>query len=142
MSEYDKPLPPVDDDSLPFWEAAKRHELVIQKCKNSGAFYCMASYCIKCQAGFNTPWAENMEWVKACGKGKVWTYIVAHYPFVPSFADDVPYNLTVIELDEGPLMQSCIVGCDNNYIKVGMPVEVVFEDVTPDISLPKWKPIG
>jgi uncharacterized OB-fold protein len=83
-----------------------------------------------------------MKWVKASGRGKVLTFVFMNRPYVPSFKDDVPYNVAVIELDEGPCMLSCIVGCDNKDIKVGMPVEIVFEDVTSDIALPKWRPIG
>lgn len=140
--EYMKPLPPIDEDSVEFWEAAKRHVLMIQRCENCGTYYFPASYCNKCNIGFTTPWATNMQWVNASGKGRVLSFTVIHHPYVPTFKDDIPYNVAIIELEEGPLMQSSIVDCDNEDIRAGMPVEVVFEDVTKDITLPKWKPIS
>ncbi len=141
MTEYKKPFPTIDEDSLPFWEAARQHKLVIQKCKNCGAFHFTASYCIKCEAGLTSPWAENMEWVEASGLGKVHTFTIAHQPFNPAFKEDVPYNIAVIELDEGPWMYSNIVDCKNEDIKVGMRVKVCFEDVAGDTSIPHWKPL-
>lgn len=141
MNEYLKPIPPLDEDILPFWEAAGRHEFVLQRCRNCGSFYFPASYCLKCDQGFSTPWAENMEWVKASGKGKVLTFCVYHQLYTPAFKNDIPYNTAVVELAEGPLIFSQVVGCKNEEITVGMPVEVVFTDVTPDVTLPMFRPL-
>ena len=141
MVEYSKPLPGIDDDTLPFWEATKRHKLVIQRCKDCGAVYFSASYCTKCDAGFKSPWANNMEWIEASGKGKVFSFVIVYHPWSRAFKDDIPYNMVIIELDEGPWIWGNIVGGKNEDIKVGMPVEVVFDDVTDEVTLPRWKPI-
>lgn len=142
MTQYDKPLPPVDEDILPFWQAVKRHEFVLHRCSNCGAFYFPASYCNRCDAGLAASWAENMEWVKASGRGKILTFVVYHKVYNPTFRADVPYNFATVALDEGPLIVTDIVGCRNEEITIGMPVEVVFDDVTEDATLPRFKPVA
>ena len=140
MDKPAKPTPTMDDEIYPFWQGTKQHKLLVQKCKNCGAQYFAASYCIECDVGFTSPWAENMEWVEASGKGKVFTFTIVHRVYNPAFKDDVPHNIAIIELDEGPLMFGNIVECKNEDIKVGMPVEVVFDDVNDILTLPRWKP--
>jgi uncharacterized OB-fold protein len=136
MKKYDKPLPQPTAWSKPFWEGCKRHELLIQKCKDcrSLIFY-PKLFCPKCLS-------TKFEWIKASGKGKVYTYtVVQSYP--PSeFAGEVPYAVGVVILEEGVRLMSNIVGCSPEAVKCDMPVEVVFDDVTEEITLPKFKPIG
>ena len=60
--------------------------------------------------------------------------------YFPSFEADIPYNVAYVELDAGPKLMTNIVGCENNYIYCDMPVEAVFEDVTPEITLLKFRP--
>ncbi|MEE8419806.1 MAG: Zn-ribbon domain-containing OB-fold protein [Dehalococcoidales bacterium] len=136
MPEYNKPLPFVYPETQPYWEGTKRHELLIQRCKDCGTFqFYPRGMCVSCLS-------DNTEWVQASGKAKVYSFTIAHRPARPAFADDVPYNIAIIELDEGVRMTSNIVECDNEDIKVDMPVEVVFDDVTPEITLPRFKPIS
>ena len=141
MDKPDKPLPAVDDDILPFWEGTQRHQLLLHRCNHCGATYFAASYCTGCDVGFNSPWADNMAWAEAAGRGKVFSFDVIHRLYNEAFKDDLPYNLAVIELDEGPLMVGNIVGCANQDISFGMPVEVVFDDITPEVTLPRWRPV-
>ncbi|NWG76523.1 MAG: OB-fold domain-containing protein, partial [Rubrivivax sp.] len=61
--------------------------------------------------------------------------------FDPSFKDDIPYVYALIELEEGPMFGSNIVGCDPNEVRIGMPVEVAFEDITEEFTLPKFRPV-
>jgi hypothetical protein len=58
----------------------------------------------------------------------------------PGFRDALPYVLAYVELDEGVRMLSNIVDCAAEAVRIGMPVEVVFDDVTPTATLPKFKP--
>ena len=81
------------------------------------------------------------EWQKLSGKGKVYSYTIYQRVYHPGFKNDVPYSVAIIHLDEGPSMISNIVGCKMEDIKIDMPVEVVFEDVTDEFSLPKFKPL-
>jgi hypothetical protein len=68
--------------------------------------------------------------------------VVFHRAYYPGYADDVPYNTAIIELEEGPRMHTNIVGCANEDIHIGMPVEVVFEPFDDEIALPKFRPTG
>jgi len=136
MKEYLKPLPEVDADTQPFWDAARRHELVIRRCQNCGAYpsvHYPVSGCPECGG-------MAMEWVKASGNGNVYTFAVFHMLYHPAFKEEIPYNTAVIELSEGPLMISNIVHCKNDDIRIGMPVNVVFEDISEEITLPKFRP--
>src|SRR3970282_828614 len=133
MAEYQKPLPEVNEMNQEFWDACKRHEFRLHKCQSCGEYYWPQAICVKCDS-------SKMEWVVAIGKGRVHTFNVYHQLYHPGFKDDIPYNTVVIELDEGPLFQSNIVQCRNEDIRCDMPVEVTFEDVTDEVTLPKFRP--
>jgi uncharacterized OB-fold protein len=134
MADYKKPLPRPSMTSLPFWEAAKRHELQIQRCGSCGAhvFY-PREVCAECLS-------SDLTWVKASGKGTVYSYTVAQAPTHPAFAEDVPYVVAIVELAEGPHITTNIVGCKPDAMQVGMPVVATFEDVTPEMTLVKFRP--
>lgn len=136
MKEYKKPLPQPTPWSKPFWDGCKRHELLIQKCKDcqNPNFY-PKLFCPHCLS-------LNLEWVKASGRGKVYSYTVV-YSYQPTeFSEDVPYIVAVIDLQEGVRMMSNIVGCLPETVKCDMEVEVIFDDVTKEVTLPKFKPIS
>lgn len=131
---YTKPLPIVTPVNKPFWDAAKRHELVLPRCKDCGAWtFPLGPMCQSC-------WSENLEWARASGRGVVTTWVVFHRAFDPSFTDDIPYAVVQVELEEGVRYISNLVGVAPNAIKPGMRVEAVFDDVTPEISLLKFRP--
>ncbi len=134
-AEYKKPLPNIkDEQNKPYWEAAKRHELMMQKCPKCGYVRNpSAKYCPECLD-------ENNNWVKLSGKGKVWSYGIYHHLYNEAFEKDLPYNVALVELDEGPKLVTNMVNIANQDIKVNMPVEVVFDDVTPEVTLVKFKP--
>jgi uncharacterized OB-fold protein len=77
--------------------------------------------------------------IEATGKGKLYTYAIYHQAYHKGFESEVPYVTAVIELDEGPHFLSNIIGCEPDEIKCDMPVEVVWEDITREFSLPKFK---
>jgi len=80
------------------------------------------------------------EWVKLSGRGKVFTYIVAHRRYHPGFSAELPYIVAVIETDEGLRMLSNVIECKPDAARIDMPVEVVFEDANPEFALPKFRP--
>ena len=136
MSDYDKPLPCVHGETRPYWEGAKRHELMIPKCQDCGLlFFYPRSLCPHCMS-------DKIDWIRASGKGKVYTFTISHVTASSAFQEDVPYNIAIIELDEGVHLMSNIVGCKNEDIRIDMPVEVVFDDVTPEITLPRFRPVS
>ena len=134
MAEYKKPLPIPTEESQTFWEGCKRHELLIQRCKQC---HTLIHYP---RTSCPTDNSNEFDWVRASGKGNVYSYIVSHRAFHPGFADDVPYIAAIIELSEGVRMISNVIGIGPDEIEVGMPVEVVFEEATPDFVLPKFRP--
>lgn len=131
-----KPIPTIDEENKPFWAAAKKHELSMQKCLKCGQFYFpISAMCPHCQN-----W--GFEWVKLSGKGEVYSFIVVRRATNPAFAKDIPYVIAIILTKEGTRMISHVVGCKPEDVRIGMPVEVVFEDVSPEVSLPKFKPVA
>jgi uncharacterized OB-fold protein len=134
---YTKPLPNVDDDSRPQWDGFKERKFLLFRCKTCGTWYWPKSFCRKHD---NEPFFGNLEWTEASGKGKVFAFNIHHMAFHPGFKDDLPYVYALIELDEGPLFGTNIVGIDPKDVRVGMPVEVTYEDITPEWTLPKFTP--
>jgi len=135
VSEYAKPLPEITPAMRPFWDAARRHELVVQRCKRCGTHRFPArDICSRCLS-------REAEWARVSGRGAVFSWAVMHQVYHPGFASEVPYAVVVIALDEGARLVSNLVGCPPGEIRADMPVEVVFEDVTPEVTLPKFRPV-
>jgi uncharacterized OB-fold protein len=82
---------------------------------------------------------NNLEWARVSGRGRLHSYTIVYQPASAAFRDDAPYIYAVVQLDEGPRMTSNLVDADPETIQVGQPVEVVFDDVTPEITLPKFR---
>lgn len=136
MTTYNKPLPAISSLNRPYWEGLKRHELVMPRCTDCGTiWYPPAPFCPEC-------WSRAVTWQKLSGRGKVNSWVVFHQAYFSSFKDDIPYNVAEVELAEGPRLLTNLVGVDNAEIRVGMPVEVVFDDVTEEITLAKFRPVG
>ncbi|HYR97172.1 MAG TPA: Zn-ribbon domain-containing OB-fold protein [Candidatus Binatus sp.] len=134
MSTYTKPLPQMTPEMRPFWEAARRHELVVQRCRGCGTpRFPARDICSRCLS-------REAEWAPVSGRGTVFSYTVMHQIYHPAFAAEVPYAVIVVELEEGARLLSNLVGCPVGDIAPGMPVEAVFEDVTPEVTLPKFRP--
>lgn len=137
MAAYTKPLPTPDQYSIGFWEAAKRHELAMQYCPHCGTYeFPPYPMCPRCRAMDRT-------WKKVSGKGKIFAFFTVHYSTHPDFVEDVPYTVVVVQLDEQANLRvpGNMVDLKAQDIKVGMPVEAVFEDVTPEYTLVKWKKV-
>lgn len=135
MSEYRKPLPRITPDNRPFWEAVRRHELRLQRCMDCGSFwYPPGPVCPDCLS-------ERFEWRRVSGRGTISSWVVFHKVYFPAFADEVPYAVVQVALEEGPRLISNLIGVPREEIAIGMPVEVVFDDVTPELSLPRFRRI-
>jgi len=130
-----KPVPVPDHVTGRFWEAAKQHRLLIQRCGDCGTNQFLPQSCCR------TCLSENIDWIETGGKGHVYAYTVIYRPPTLTFEDDVPYTVALVELEEGVRLMSNIVEIEPEEVRVGMPVEVVFDDISPIISLPKFRPI-
>jgi uncharacterized OB-fold protein len=121
--------------SKPFWEWCRKHELRIQQCLGCSAFrFPPQRLCPECLG-------EASEWRAVSGRGTLYSFVVYHRLYNPAFSEDLPYNVAVVQLAEGPRLLSTIVGCPNEILRCDMPVEVVFDDVTPEVTLPKFRPL-
>jgi len=132
--DLEKPMPKPSKWSQPFWDAAKQHRLVLKTCKECGNIdHPPYIYCTNCQS-------DNMEWKEASGKAVLYGFgineMAVPFPFMP----DLPYVTAFVDLKEGVRMISNIVDCDFKDLRNGMELEVVFEEVSPEFTLPKWRP--
>lgn len=135
----DHPLPPLPQpgpDTAEFWEGCRRHELRVQRCDACGtARFAPRPVCPRCGS-------PRFAWFTAKGTGRVHTWTVIHGPTLPAFQALVPYAAGVVRLDEGVFMVGQIRGCAPDAVAAGMRVRVVFDDVTPDCSLPHWRVVA
>jgi hypothetical protein len=133
---YIKPMPRIDEESKGFWEACRRHELYVQRCGACGLLrHYPRALCPTCLS-------DQIEWVKSSGRGTVYTFTVTYQNQAPGFREELPYVLAYVQLEEGVRLLTNIVGCPADDVRIGMPVEVVFDDVTSEVTLPKFRPAG
>ncbi len=135
---WKKPRPSIDLDNEAFWDGLRRHELLLWRCKKCGAWYWPKAYC---RNHANEPFMANLDWTPSSGRGEVFAFNVHHLAFHPGFAEDIPYVYAVIELAEGPLISAMLIDVDPKTVKVGMPVEIVYEDHPNEgFTIPRFKP--
>ena len=131
---YEKPLPYIHSETSNYWEGARRHELLVRICRSCGHYHFYPrDFCPSC-------FSPDVGWTKTSGRGVIYSFTICHRP-APGFEKDIPYNLALIELDEGVRMMSSVVDCTLDEIQIGMAVEVIFDDVTSQVSLPKFRPV-
>ncbi len=129
---YSKPLPRMRDFAGEFYAFCKKHELRFQRCTQCGTWRHVPRHmCARCGS-------FDWEWAKSSGRGKVFSWTTTYQPMHPSFTE-VPYAPAVIEMEEGVRLVSWVVDVKPEELELGMPVEVVFEDVTPEVTLPKFR---
>ena len=136
MADLAKPLPQFTPGSEPYWDALNNHELRLQRCDVCGTFrfypspMCHAPDCM----------SLDYDWAEVSGRGEVYTHTVVHRPVSEAWVDDTPYVIAMIKLDEGPVMMSNVVECEPGDVRIGLPVEVVFEDLADGVTLPYFRP--
>ncbi len=126
-----RPLPEADDSSRPFFDGAMEGRLMLMRCSGCGTWRLPSrQHCDSCLSGAFT-------WEEASGRGIVRTFGIMHQRYHPGF--QTPYNVTIVELEEGPRLATNIVGIADEDIRVGMAVVVEFER-HEDVALPKFRP--
>ena len=130
------PLKPVSEpDALtePFFAAGAEGRLLLATCDGCGEMRLPTSpACPNCLG-------EGYEWNEVSGRGTVYTFAIMHQRYHAAWEPDLPYNIAVVELDEGPRMPANIIGIENDEIAVGMPVEVVWER-EGEAPVPRFRP--
>lgn len=134
MEKPQKPQPVVNPWAKPFWDAAKEEKLTFQQCQDCGKniFYPRIA-CPHC-------FSDNLSWEEASGNGTIYSYTVVENNSPSAFAEDIPYVVAIIKLEEGIQMLSNIVNCDPYSVQCDMPVKVVFEELNEAFKLPKFQP--
>ena len=131
------PMPAVNAETAPWWEAAADHRLVVQRCTECGTTrHPPGPVCPTCRS-------EHAEWHEVPGTGTVYTYTVVRQAFIPALADKIPYAVIAVSLDDagGARMVSNLVDADPTEAAVGMAVEVVWEDMGPEVAVPRFRPV-
>jgi len=129
----DYPLPDTADPVMaPFWRGCVEGKLLVQRDRQSGVFHWPPK---------PHYWkGGRLEWVEASGRGEVYSYVVAHAPFLPAFMHRMPHILVLVQLDEGPRLVGYMINTTPEAMRFGMPVRVAFEPLTEDATLPVWQP--
>ena len=135
-------LPPVVDEIAPFLDGARKGELRVQRCVDTGRPIFPPRT--------RSPWGGHSEpeWVAVSGRGHIWSYAVPHPPLLPPYTEYAPYNVIVVALDEDPtirLVGNLVRGpgdaldtVDPASIEIGAAVRVLFEPIEGEIVLPRW----
>ena len=137
------PLPVPQPESDFYWEKCKEGELWLRRCVQSGRAY----FYPRDISPFTEYFSRDTDWIQASGRGTLHTFAIVHRAPTPAFRDKVPYITAVVELEEGPMIPTWLVGIEFGEgeirpasVQCGMAVEVVFEKITEDISLPMFRP--
>lgn len=128
------PRPIPTTETAHYWRAALEGRLEIQYCRACARhqFY-PRGFCTRCLS-------DQLDWVQASGRGRIYTYTVCHVAPQPAFESRVPYAIGMIELDEGVRMLAGILVSDLAQLNIGAPVQVCFESISDDIALPMFRP--
>ncbi|HXD90122.1 MAG TPA: Zn-ribbon domain-containing OB-fold protein [Candidatus Binataceae bacterium] len=133
MPEVSKPVPAITPDMREFFDGARAGRLMVQKCDSCGKLRFPAhDLCSKCNS-------TDSRWVPVSGRGEVFSFSIMHQLYHPGFAKEVPYAVVMVELEEGCKFVSNLLGVKPHDIKCGMPVEVTFEKLSDEVSMPKFR---
>jgi uncharacterized protein len=134
--DYKQPLPTPDPVTKPYWDSLKAHALELQRCDGcKQTIFYPRPICPSCMS-------DALTWTKVSGRGVVHAFAIPHRHPNPAFASTAPYVVALVELEEGARMMTSLVDVDATpeAVKVGMPVEIVYDDVTEAVTLPRFRP--
>jgi uncharacterized OB-fold protein len=130
----EKPLPNPTEDSEDYWEACKSEQLSIPLCGECGQRWMPPSrICPLCLS-------EAVSLSPVSGRARLFSWIVVHSSQHPAFHGEPPFNVAIIQLEEGPRMHTRIDDVEGDDFEIGMELEVSYEEVDDEISLPIFKP--
>jgi uncharacterized protein len=135
MSDYPKFLPEdIPDSQLPFWDSLREHQVRVQRCGDCGAYrYIPKDLCPRCHS-------ERATWTPVSGEGEVYTYTVVRRAPTPAYQADTPYVLAHVTMAEGFRMIARLAGAEPQHVRIGLPVVIAYEDVTPEWTLFIFRP--
>lgn len=128
-----RPLPRLEGLAGEFYAHCRRHELRFQRCGGCRAWrHVPREMCPRCGS-----W--DWSWERSSGRGRVFTWTVVARALHPAFGGDCPYAPVVVEMDEGVRILSRVVECPPDALAIDMPVEVDFEERSPEVTLPVFR---
>ena len=131
----DRPLPVPDAATGPYWQAAREARLVIPRCDDCDHYHFYPrTLCPRCSS-------PALKWTQVSGHGAVYSFTVIYRAPSPAFAAAVPYVVGAVKLAEGPHLMTNIVGIAPDAVRIAMPVQVVFQKVSEEITLPMFEPV-
>ena len=134
MGSVAKPLPVITPESAPFWEGCRDGQLLIQRCTECGVWrYPPAPVCSGCGSRQST-------WLPVSGRGQIYSFVIYHRPFHPAYAEEVPYAVALITLDEGVRMLLRVVDFPLEALAIELSGEIRFQQLTEEIHLPVFMP--
>lgn len=129
---YTRPLPVIEPLTRPYWDHARAHRLAVQCCTACGdRRFPPSPVCPRCLS-------DDQRWQVASGRGTLVSWATFHRAYWPAYADGLPYDVIVVRLAEGPLVVSNFHGSTPAGVHIGMALQAVFDDVTPEVSLVKF----
>jgi uncharacterized OB-fold protein len=127
-------LPQPDNETQPFWDAARDGKLLIKHCNACGEYHFYPRpFCPKC-------WSDDVEWFEASGKATLYTWSVVHRNDLPPFGERVPYVAAVVDLAEGPRMMTNVVDCEFDALEIGMSLDAVFHPTSDEVTIVQFRP--
>jgi uncharacterized OB-fold protein len=127
-------LPAPDAETEPFWDGTRAGKLLIRRCGACGeAHFYPRPFCPRC-------WSDDVAWEEASGRATLYTWSVVHQNDLPPFGERVPYVAAVVDLIEGPRMMTNVVECDHDALAVGMALEVTYQPIADDVTIPVFRP--
>jgi uncharacterized OB-fold protein len=127
-------LPTIEDESRPFWDAAREGRFLIVRCGAcSEAHHYPRPFCPTC-------WSEDVRWEDASGRATLYTWSTIFVNDLPPFNERLPYVAAAVDLEEGPRVMTNLVDCDPADLVVGMPLVVTFRELTDEVTAPFFTP--
>lgn len=133
MPRPGRAIPHPTPETQHFWDGTRAGELRLQRCDEcSKVYFPPRPFCPACAS-------RSVSVFAASGRGSLHSYVINHRP-APGF--EAPYSIAVVELQEGPRMMSNVVGTEQTpeALQLDMPLEVTFEALNDEISLPLFRP--
>jgi len=133
---WNKPLPHPTEASQPFWDGLKAHQVRIQQCEDCQHWiFFPRAHCPACAS-------RRLAWRDISGEGTLYTYTVARVPTLPEFSDEMPQLLAVVQLDQGPHINTTLVGVAPEALRIGERVRPVFDERPGEATLLRYTPLG
>lgn len=129
-------LPTIEPETKPFWDALKERKLLLGKCNGCGrVHYYPRPMCPHC-------WSEDVSWVEAAGRGVLYTWSTVFVNDLPPFNAKLPYIAAQVDLAEGVRITTIIVDAEPAQLRIGMAVDIEFEPISDDVTIPVFRPAG